>query len=96
MSTIASRWLVIPGQPLTGHQQSPQVVQSDRAGQASSCVAGAPLRSPPRLREDVTGPQRDPRNWQILVRVGRDKKLSADSGTLEQYRQEVKSMEKMS
>jgi hypothetical protein len=59
VSKIASRWLVIPGQPLTGHQQSPQVVQSDRAGQTSSCVAGAPLRSPPRLREDATGPQRD-------------------------------------
>jgi hypothetical protein len=77
-------------------------------GQASSsrlhvrlrCVAGAPLRSPPRIREDATGPQRaglgspllvngaahqgsrpgSPlrlrwfQNWQILVRVGRDKK----------------------
>ena len=31
---------------------------ADRAGQTSGCVAGAPLRSPPRLREDATGPQR--------------------------------------
>ena len=31
------------------------------AGQKSGCVAGAPLRSPPRLREDATGLQRDPR-----------------------------------
>jgi hypothetical protein len=59
VSTIASCWLVISGQPLTRHQQSPQVVQSDRAGHRSSCAAGAPLRSPPRLREDATGPQRD-------------------------------------
>jgi hypothetical protein len=47
--------MMMPGQPLTGHQQSPQVVQ---IRQMSGCVAGAPLRSPPRLREDATGPQR--------------------------------------
>jgi len=85
----------------------------------SGCVAGTPSRSPPRKREDVTGPQRaglgspprvtgaahrdsrpgsplNPRNWQILVHLGRNKKLSADLGTLEEYRQEVKSMNKMS
>jgi hypothetical protein len=38
----------------------------------------------------------DPRNWQILVHLGRNKKLSADLGTLEEYRQEVKNMNKMS
>ena len=32
--------------------------KSDRAGQTYGCVAGAPLRSPPRLREDAPGPQR--------------------------------------
>jgi hypothetical protein len=31
--------------------------KSDGAEQSSGCVAGAPLRSPPRLREDATGPQ---------------------------------------
>jgi hypothetical protein len=32
--------------------------KSDRAGRfLSGCVAGAPSRSPPRQREDVTGPQ---------------------------------------
>ena len=36
------------------------------------------------------------RNWQILVRLGRSKKLYADLGTLGEYRQEVKSMNKMS
>jgi hypothetical protein len=87
----------------------------------SGCAAGTPLRPPPRLRKDVTGPQRaglgsplrspvlpietpglghpltplDPRNWQILVRLGRNKKLFADLGTLEENRQEVKSMNKM-
>ncbi len=38
----------------------------------------------------------DPRHWQILVRLGRNKKLSADLGTLREHRQEVKSMDKMS
>jgi hypothetical protein len=73
------------------------------------CVAGAPLRSPPRLREGATGPQRtglgsglratsahrDSRIWQILVRVGRNRKQAADLGTLKEYRQEVKSMNKI-
>ena len=36
------------------------------------------------------------RNWQILVRLGRSKKIYADLGTLGEYRQEVKSMNKMS
>ena len=36
-----------------------------------------------------------PRNWQNLARIGRNKKKSADLGTLGEYRQEVKSMKKM-
>jgi hypothetical protein len=81
----------------------------------------APLRSPPRLRKDVTGPQRaglgsplrspvlpvdtpDPghrpdfagsQKLTILVHLGRKKKQTADLSTLEEYRQEVKSMNKM-
>jgi len=36
------------------------------------------------------------RNWQILADLGRNKKLSVDIGTLEEHRQEVKNMNKIS
>ena len=63
--TIASRWLVIPGQPLTGHQQSPQVVQSDRAGQTSGCVAGRPCA--PLLACARTLPARSATAWVTVL-----------------------------
>jgi hypothetical protein len=60
-----------------------------RPARLAGCAAGTPSRSPPRKREDVTGPQRAE---MILVRLGRNRKLSADVGTLKEYREEVKSM----
>jgi hypothetical protein len=53
-------------------------------------VAATPLRPPPRLRKGTIG-----QLAQISASLGRNKKSSSCLGTLDRYRQEVKSMNKM-
>src|SRR5580692_13018209 len=75
-----------------------------RTPPARSAGLGAPLRPltwpgpVPPIKTPGLGHRASPdgsRNLEILVHVGRSKKKSADLGTLKEYRQEVKSMNKM-
>ena len=54
-------------------------------------VAATPLRPPPLLRKGTIG-----QLAQISASLGRNKKSSSCLGTLDRYRQEVKSTNKMS
>ena len=81
--------LALPSSPARGRHRP--------AARRAGLTASGHRCCPSRLQAWVTAlTPLDPRNWQILVRLGRNKKLSADLGTLEEYRQEVKSMNKMS
>ena len=81
--------LALPSSPARGRHRP--------AARRAGLTASGHRCRPSRLQAWVTAlTPLDPRNWQILVRLGRNKKLSADLGTLEEYRKEVKSTNKMS